>query len=180
MKGFCIKSLAVGLGIGMILTASFNIFMEPRMPEENVTPIVEEENTNDLEKSIENLKKNFDNQEEPEKEEEDLQPLVEENTGLENTEEADNPEEIKNPEETENPEVEAIEEESEYHEIYITGGMISTEIAQLLMEEGAIEDASDFVNYLIINNAATKIKIGRKIIPMGSSYDEIVKILLDY
>jgi len=67
LRRFCLKSIAIGLGIGMILTASFNIIIEGRT-EESLT-VLDNQVQLDLENSIVNLKKTIND--------DTLEPIIE-------------------------------------------------------------------------------------------------------
>lgn len=59
----------------------------------------------------------------------------------------------------------------------VISGMDSGSVSKLLYAAGVVNDAAEFDRYLVNNNYANKIRTGNYVIPKGSSYDEIAKIL---
>lgn len=72
-----------------------------------------------------------------------------------------------NPEDAENPTI----------SIVIESGIGSDQISILLAEAGLIERADEFDNYLCSNGYSTKIRYGAYEIPLGTSEEEIIRIL---
>ncbi len=61
--------------------------------------------------------------------------------------------------------------------ITVPKGMNSIQVAKLLETAGAVRDAYDFDKYIERQGYGGKIQIGTHEIPLGSSYDEIIKII---
>lgn len=61
--------------------------------------------------------------------------------------------------------------------ITVPKGMNSVQVAKLLETAGAVRDAYDFDAYIVRQGYGGRIQIGRHEIPLGSSYDEIIKII---
>ena len=59
----------------------------------------------------------------------------------------------------------------------VISGMDSGSVSKLLYAAGVVDDATEFDRYLVNNNYANNIRTGNYVIPKGSSYDEIAKIL---
>ena len=59
----------------------------------------------------------------------------------------------------------------------VISGMDSGSVSKLLYAAGVVDDAAEFDRYLVNNNYANNIRTGNYVIPKGSSYDEIAKIL---
>ena len=59
----------------------------------------------------------------------------------------------------------------------VISGMDSGSVSKLLYAAGVVNDAAEFDRYLVNNNYANNIRTENYIIPKGSSYDEIAKIL---
>lgn len=59
----------------------------------------------------------------------------------------------------------------------VISGMDSGSVSKLLYAAGVVNDAAEFDRYLVNNNYANNIRTGNYVIPKGSSYDEIAKIL---
>ena len=70
-------------------------------------------------------------------------------------------------------------EEEKVKEIDITipKGAVSDDVAEILEEEGLIEDKADFHNYVKEKNMETKLKYGEYKISSDASFDEIIEIL---
>ena len=61
--------------------------------------------------------------------------------------------------------------------ITIPGGMGSDQVAQILYNEGIIDNASTFNRYLIDRRIDRIIRSGTKVIPEGATYEEIANII---
>ena len=61
--------------------------------------------------------------------------------------------------------------------ITIPGGISSDSVAQILYNEGIVDNAVSFNRYLIDRNMDRYIRSGVKTIPSGSSYEEIANII---
>lgn len=61
--------------------------------------------------------------------------------------------------------------------ITIQSGMVSSSISKYLYEQGLVQNAEDFNDYLRDSDQATKVRAGEYEIPKGSSYKEIIDIL---
>ncbi|MCQ2527371.1 MAG: hypothetical protein MJ130_11445, partial [Lachnospiraceae bacterium] len=61
--------------------------------------------------------------------------------------------------------------------ITVTAGSGSETLAASLLRAGLIEDSKDFNTYMVNNGYSTKIRVGTFSIPMGSTYEEICKIV---
>lgn len=59
----------------------------------------------------------------------------------------------------------------------VISGMDSGSVSKLLYAAGIVDDATEFDRYLVNNNYANNIRTGNYVIPKGSSYDEIARIL---
>lgn len=59
----------------------------------------------------------------------------------------------------------------------ITRGMTSTAVAQILQEQGVIEDYRDFDSYLDSNGYSYRISIGTFEVTVGDSYEVIAKTI---
>ncbi|MDF2596068.1 MAG: aminodeoxychorismate lyase [Clostridia bacterium] len=75
---------------------------------------------------------------------------------------------------------EPVEEELEpvTKVIYIPGNLTASQICIILEQEGIIEDAKEFSNYLIQNKKTTYLKDGTITLPTDASYEELMKQLL--
>ncbi|SCY13107.1 hypothetical protein [Alkaliphilus peptidifermentans] len=158
MKRFCILSLIIGIGIGMIITASINIIFQGNQHETAIT-LKNQQDENDMEKGIGQLK------------------------SVELTEKQDNKiiedEGINEEDFVENNNIDEkdLENDEGFYEVYITNGMTTQQIAKSLNEAGAVDDINAFIDYSITKKVTTKFRIGYKKIPVGSSYDDIISIL---
>ncbi|KAB3535852.1 endolytic transglycosylase MltG [Alkaliphilus pronyensis] len=163
----------IGIGVGMILAASFNIVFSNNEQQSSIN--LYNQKQNELEATIANLKNSYSH---------DNTKKNKEGVGINREEYADNnnEEEVNNNQQgnnkANNNSVETDETiEQDYYEIYITKGMNSQEIAGVLLDIGAIESEEDFLNYSIKKKVTTKFRIGYKKIPVDSSYDDIISIL---
>lgn len=154
MKHFSIHSIAIGIGIGMIIAGIVNIlFINDSMNDIQsidhdpfVKIIKQNETTNDSEKShIDGI----DNK------------VIEESN-------IDNSDEMKN-----------VDSNKAYREVYIRKGMTSEEIAQLLEEKEIILSRDEFI--YVANNLqmTSRLKYGLKRIPNESSIEDILEILVE-
>ncbi len=57
----------------------------------------------------------------------------------------------------------------------VVRGMYSGEVSKVLKEAGLIQDAKDFNQYIIKKGKASVIRVGSFTLPMGATYDEIIK-----
>ncbi|MGF7144741.1 hypothetical protein HNQ56_003173 [Anaerotaenia torta] len=57
----------------------------------------------------------------------------------------------------------------------VVRGMYSGEVSKVLEEAGLIQDAKDFNQYIIKKGKASVIRVGSFTLPMGATYDEIIK-----
>ncbi|SNR89242.1 hypothetical protein SAMN05446037_1001264 [Anaerovirgula multivorans] len=154
MKHFSIHSIAIGIGIGMVIAGIINIlFINDSMNDIqsiNNDPFVkiikQNETTNDSEKShIDGIDNN----------------IIEESN-------IDNSDEMKN-----------VDSNKAYKEVYIRKGMTSEEIAQLLEEKEIILSRDEFI-YVANNLQMTgRLKYGLKRIPNESSIEDILEILVE-
>ena len=96
------------------------------------------------------------------------------------------PEATKQPEATATPEATAQPEstatpgeapQAETVEITVTPGMASGAVCRLLEEAGLVQDAAQFDRYLINNNYSKRISTGTYQIAVGSSEEQIAKII---
>lgn len=154
LKHFSIHSIAIGIGIGMIIAGIVNIlFINDSMNDIQsidhdpfVKIIKQNETTNDSEKShIDGI----DNK------------VIEESN-------IDNSDEMKN-----------VDSNKAYREVYIRKGMTSEEIAQLLEEKEIILSRDEFI--YVANNLqmTSRLKYGLKRIPNESSIEDILEILVE-
>lgn len=81
-------------------------------------------------------------------------------------------------EEAQGDEEEPEEEPSSDVEIEIPSGTASMGVADILVENGLIDDASEFLARAGEQEAETKLRAGTFTIPSGSSIDEIIQILI--
>lgn len=65
----------------------------------------------------------------------------------------------------------------DYKNIEITSGMNAYEVAELLHEQGLVEEIKDFQDYLVDNNSQKYIITGKYLIPMDADYSEITRII---
>ncbi len=66
---------------------------------------------------------------------------------------------------------------TEYFEITIPYGSATSTVGKILEQYGLVKDGKDFVDYVVDQGYSRKIYTGKRQIPFGSSYDEIIKIL---
>ena len=59
----------------------------------------------------------------------------------------------------------------------IVRGMSSGQVSELLMQEGLIDDAEDFDNFIIRNGKASVIRIGTYTLPKDSDYEMILEAI---
>lgn len=72
---------------------------------------------------------------------------------------------------------EATTEEEKVKSITVSGGMGSQTISSMLAEQGLVEDANSYNEWLISKGYDKKLRVGTFEIPAGSSKEEIAKIL---
>lgn len=72
---------------------------------------------------------------------------------------------------------EATTEEEKVKSITVSGGMGSETISSMLAEQGLVEDANSYNEWLISKGYDKKLRVGTFEIPAGSSKEEIAKIL---
>ena len=72
---------------------------------------------------------------------------------------------------------EATTEEEKVKSITVSGGMGSETISSMLAEQGLVEDANFYNEWLISKGYDKKLRVGTFEIPAGSSKEEIAKIL---
>ena len=75
------------------------------------------------------------------------------------------------------PVTEPVKTVIENKSVDVISGMDSGSVSKLLYAAGVVNDAAEFDRYLVNNNYANNIRTGNYVIPKGSSYDEIAKIL---
>jgi len=160
----CYKSLALGLGIGIIITASANLIFH------NASEI---EKDKEIKSNVINFERSSDriNNEASEKIVTDEKINIEVNT--ENNKEESVPSIAGDKEEDE---IESVEKD--YVLVEIIAGMASMEIAQLLYDKGLIEDVEIFLEIATRMDAIKILRRGMKRIPRDSSIEEIVEILI--
>lgn len=164
MHRVCYKSLALGLGIGIIITASANLIFH------NASEI---EKDKEIKSNVINFERSSDriNNDASEKIVTDEKINIEVNT--ENNKEESAPSIAGNKEEDE---IESVEKD--YVLVEIIAGMASMEIAQLLYDKGLIEDVEIFLEIATRMDAIKILRRGMKRIPRDSSIEEIVEILI--
>ena len=164
MHRVCYKSLALGLGIGIIITASANLIFH------NVSEI---EKDKEIKNNVINFERSSDriNNDASEKIVTDEKINIEVNT--ENNKEESAPSIAGDKEEDE---IESVEKD--YVLVEIIAGMASMEIAQLLYDKGLIEDVEIFLEIATSMDAIKILRRGMKRIPRDSSIEEIVEILI--
>lgn len=69
-------------------------------------------------------------------------------------------------------------EETDYYEIHIEKGMNSIQIAKLLEREGIIANSEEFISLANQQKVDKVLRYGFKKIPMNSSIEEILEILV--
>ncbi len=151
MKRFSIRSIFLGIGIGMIITSIANIVFVNNevmdMGQENQNNFIStvyEQGKLDQDKSKVDTTPNTLDDEEVTMDEEDEETLL----------------------------------DNDYYEIYINKGMNSVEIAALLEREGIITDSKEF-NILANKLGIAKVlQFGSKRIPYGSTMEEVLDILV--
>lgn len=62
--------------------------------------------------------------------------------------------------------------------IYIPGNSTALQVCIILEQEGIIEDAKGFSDYLVKNKKTTYLRNGTITLPTGASYEELMKQLL--
>lgn len=164
MHRVCYKSLALGLGIGIIITASANLIFH------NASEI---EKDKEIKNNVINFERSSDriNNDASEKIVTDEKINIEVNT--ENNKEESAPSIAGDKEEDE---IESVEKD--YVLVEIIAGMASMEIAQLLYDKGLIEDVEIFLEIATSMDAIKTLRRGMKRIPRDSSIEEIVEILI--
>ena len=164
MHRVCYKSLALGLGIGIIITASANLIFH------NASEI---EKDKEIKNNVINFERSSDriNNDASEKIVTDEKINIEVNT--ENNKEESTPSIAGDKEEDE---IESVEKD--YVLVEIIAGMASMEIAQLLYDKGLIEDVEIFLEIATRMDAIKILRRGMKRIPRDSSIEEIVEILI--
>ncbi|MBM7613689.1 hypothetical protein [Alkaliphilus hydrothermalis] len=183
MKKFCVQSLIIGIGIGMIMTASFNFLVddgnEPLAIAAGGLAIVDETG---IEKTIGDLKKNLEagqssvegNKDDFIKEEETTESEVENQKDIK--ENKDNGMQAKKM--VENNRGNRKDTQAEMVRIVISSGMNTYNIANLLWQEGLISDTQAFTD-LAHEKGYTKIfKAGLREIPRSITVEEILEILI--
>lgn len=143
--------MAIGIGIGMILAGIINILFGDYS-------INDMQNINsDTFIQITNQKEINDDSEDSHMDEVDSEDRN-----------IDNSEEMKN-----------VDNNKTYREVYIRKGMTSEEIAQLLEEKDIIISRDEFI--YVANNLqmTSRLKYGLKRIPIESTIEEILKILVE-
>lgn len=68
-------------------------------------------------------------------------------------------------------------QEKKYITVSIKAGLISNSVAKSLEEQGAIDSAQNFTDYVIEKKLTTSIIAGNYKIPVGASYAEIIEII---
>lgn|GEM_PF-6118330 len=159
MKKVCIRSLVLGIGIGLIVVAAFNLFLQSKSNPLLVNAGQELEDSN-LEKSLQNIKNDINNG----------KVLPEE--GITGEDAGNN---INIP--VEKAEVEPLQKDKPPFEIKISKGMTSETIAELLVKNGVIDNRQDFIDLAIELKMTKQFKYGIKQVPYGSSMVEIIEIL---
>ncbi len=164
MRRVCYKSLALGLGIGIIITASANLIFH---------------NASELEKNkeIKNDVINFERSSDRISNDNSETIVVDEKMNIEvNTENNKEQSGLSIADEKEEDEIESGEKD--YILVEIISGMASMEIAQLLYDKGLIENIEVFLKIATSMDAIKTLRRGMKMIPRDSSIEEIVEILI--
>lgn len=164
MHRVCYKSLALGLGIGIIITASANLIFDD---------VSEIEKDKEIKSNVINFERSSDriNNDASEKIVTDEKINIEVNTEKNKEESAPSIAGDK-----EEDEIESVEKD--YVLVEIIAGMASMEIAQLLYDKGLIEDVEIFLEIATSMDAIKILRRGMKRIPRDSSIEEIVEILI--
>jgi len=164
LRRVCYKSLALGLGIGIIITALANVIFH---------------NAGELEKNKEISKEviNFERFSSSINNDASEIIILDEKMNIEvNTEK--NKEQNTPSKADEKEEDEIKSGEKDYVLVEIIAGMASLEIAQLLYDKGLIEDIEVFLEIATSMDAIKTLRRGIKMIPRESSIEEIVEILI--
>ncbi|GAB6088207.1 hypothetical protein JCM11672_34790 [Alkaliphilus crotonatoxidans] len=162
MKKLCYFSLIIGIGIGMIITASLNELVGGN--DQEIPQVVDNSSQGELEKTLGEIKNSLIVQ----------QSQLDQIEGdLENE-----------PEKMENDELypsdgDKIEDTKpqEPVEITILPGMHTQAIADLMAEKGLIESPEDFIEEAYAKDVTRKFRAGKVLIPRGSSIEDIFELL---
>lgn len=146
--------MVIGIGIGMIITSIINLlfWQEPMNSASNIDedPFI----------TIVQNEKNYDKSEGIDS------TRTEQKNSTENIHLFDNEENNKGNQE-------------EYNGIYISKGMNSEEIAELLMDEKIISSSEAFIEMANKLGVIHRLRYGQKKIPVDSSLEDILKILVE-
>lgn len=74
-------------------------------------------------------------------------------------------------------EAEVSDSQQDVKTITISSGMTSEQVANLLGDEGIIEDSVDFNQYLVDYGYSDRIRAGNFEIPDGSTYNDIISVI---
>ena len=161
MKKICIRSLILGIGIGLILVASINLVLQSRS-----NPLLASQDelpsSSNLEKTLQDMKQGKNN------------ANISSDEGISAEEPGNN---INVPEEILEKKIDEVEEEMPPFEIRINKGMTSETIADLLLKNGVVDNRQEFIDLAIDLKMTKQFKYGLKQIPYGSSLKEIIEIL---
>ncbi|RDU22402.1 hypothetical protein [Anaerosacchariphilus polymeriproducens] len=165
-----------GLGVGVIITTiilSISLYgrnksltdkeiieraKELGMVEQEKNKNNQSQKLQDLKEEQENQSKETENKKKPEKKEQDIPKNKNENVEKKDT---------------------TSEKTKEMIQVDITGGLGSNAIAELLFNAKLVDDAVAFNSFLTKNNYDEKLGAGAFRIPMGATYEEVAKILIE-
>ncbi len=158
MRKICIRSMVLGIGIGLILVASLNLFFQYKSNtiQANANPAP---GPSSLEESLQNMKKDMSE------------------AGIANEDTGNNSDIIPEPEAEEVAEAESDANDMLPVEIRITRGMTSETIADLLVENGVIASRQEFIDLAIELKMTKQFKYGIKLVPHEATLEEIIEIL---
>lgn len=164
MKKLCYFSLIIGIGIGMIITASLNELA--RGGDVELPQISDDDLQGELEKTLGEIKSDLTIPSEQPKE-----PVKKD----------DKPSEIIEDDELNETEGDKIEDTEllplDLVEITILPGMHTQGIADLMVEKGLVERPEDFINKAYEKDVTKKFRAGKVQIPKGSTIEEIFELL---
>ncbi|MGV8146377.1 MAG: hypothetical protein ACLKAK_01845 [Alkaliphilus sp.] len=174
MFKFCLKSLVLGIGIGIILIASLNLLLHDTEKDTEISTEVDDtENAINQDSNNTHEKTAVDDElKTDEKNDTDECTCKNEDINSDIIYEEDN--NIVNGNSVNKSEI----NEDEYILIEVPEGMNGLEIAELLYDKGVIRDVDEFMEVVKKLNATRILKHGEKFFKQNASLEEIIEILI--
>ncbi len=161
MRKICIRSMVLGIGIGLILVATLNLIFQYKSNtlQSNAD---DASASSGLEASLQNMKKDMSE------------------AGITNEDTGNNSDII--PQEDKGEDIKVSDEETGAgndppYEIRISRGMTSETIADLLLENDVIDNRQEFIDLAIELKMTKQFKYGIKLVPRDATLKEIIEIL---